>query len=118
MQGIEILSQADVAIGRSFSWLAFWITFGIIMLPVLIGSIIIALDDDEWLVSFALPLMCAVFVAPIGLLIGNAAGNPNKYETQYKVTISEEVSMIEFYKHYEIIDQDGRIFTVREKTNE
>jgi hypothetical protein len=26
--------------------------------------------------------------------------------------------MTEFYEYYEVIDQDGKIFTVREKVNE
>ena len=38
-----------------------------------------------------------------------------KYETQYKVTISDEVKMDEFCEKYEIIEQDGKIYTVRER---
>ncbi|MGM9684183.1 MAG: hypothetical protein ACI3XQ_11365 [Eubacteriales bacterium] len=37
---------------------------------------------------------------------------------KYKVTISEEVSMTEFYDKYEIIDVDGAIYTIREKDHE
>ena len=36
-------------------------------------------------------------------------------KTIYKVTIDESVSMVEFYERYEIIDQDGLIFTIIEK---
>ena len=36
-------------------------------------------------------------------------------DTKYKVTISDEVSMTEFYEKYEVIEQNGQIFTVREK---
>lgn len=39
---------------------------------------------------------------------------PLEYETHYKVTISDEVSMNEFLSKYEIIDQEGKIYTVRE----
>lgn len=34
---------------------------------------------------------------------------------EHKVTISDEVSMNEFYEKYEILDQEGKIYTVREK---
>ena len=34
---------------------------------------------------------------------------------KYKVVISEEVSITEFYEMYEIIDVDGAIYTIREK---
>ena len=37
---------------------------------------------------------------------------------KYKVVISEEVSMTEFFDKYEIIDVDGVIYTIREKENE
>ena len=31
------------------------------------------------------------------------------------MTISESVSMTEFYEQYEIIDVDGKIYTIKEK---
>ena len=34
---------------------------------------------------------------------------------QYKVTIDETVSMVKFMDKYEIIDQEGKIYTVRER---
>ena len=34
---------------------------------------------------------------------------------EYKVTISDEVSMVEFYDKYEIIDVDGEIYTIKDK---
>ena len=37
---------------------------------------------------------------------------------KYKVTVSEDVSMIEFYERYEIIDVDGKIYTIREKNDD
>ena len=33
----------------------------------------------------------------------------------YKVTISDEVNFVEFNNKYEIIDQDGLIYTIKEK---
>ena len=35
--------------------------------------------------------------------------------TQYEVTISEEVNLIEFNEKYEIIDQRGDIYVIQEK---
>lgn len=39
-------------------------------------------------------------------------------KTTYKVTIDESVSMIEFNKRYEILDQDGLIYTILPKEEE
>lgn len=38
-----------------------------------------------------------------------------KYETRYQVTVDNSVSMNEFYDKYEIIEVEGKIYTVRER---
>ena len=38
-----------------------------------------------------------------------------EYYPTYKVTISDEVSMNEFMDKYEILNQDGKIYTVKER---
>lgn len=37
-----------------------------------------------------------------------------KYETRYQVTVDDSVSMNEFQSKYEIIEVEGKIYTVRE----
>ena len=39
-----------------------------------------------------------------------------EYYPTYKVTIADEVSMNEFMDRYEILNQDGKIYTVKERT--
>jgi hypothetical protein len=71
---------------------------------------------NEWgFWSFVYPFIIAVIVSGlIGLIPANAT-LPDEYETQYKVTISDEVFMNDFLDRYEIIDQEGKIYTVRER---
>ena len=38
-----------------------------------------------------------------------------KYETRYQVTVDDSVSMNEFQSKYEIIEVEGKIYTVRER---
>lgn len=38
-----------------------------------------------------------------------------KYETRYQVTVDNSVSMNEFQDKYEIIEVEGKIYTVRER---
>lgn len=38
-----------------------------------------------------------------------------KYETRYQVTIDDSVTMNEFQSKYEIIEVEGKIYTVRER---
>lgn len=39
----------------------------------------------------------------------------DKYETHYQVTVNDSVSMNEFQDKYEIIEVEGKIYTVRER---
>ena len=39
----------------------------------------------------------------------------DKYETHYQVTVDNSVSMNEFQNKYEIIEVEGKIYTVRER---
>ena len=39
----------------------------------------------------------------------------DKYETRYQVIIDDSVSMNEFQDKYEIIEMEGKIYTVRER---
>lgn len=47
------------------------------------------------------------------VISGNLTKTTGEYE--YKVTISDEVSFVEFNEKYEIVDQDGLIYTVVER---
>lgn len=118
MTGVEILTSAQVVTETvSNIGLSAIVGCGILIICIIIG-ISIAIWDGE----------VGIFIAflALGLIVGlieftgimGITEKPMAYETQYKVTISDEVSLNDFYEHYEVIDQDGKIFTVREKTNE
>jgi hypothetical protein len=115
MAGVEILTTTEIATGVDFCEDIFW---GSIILSVIIGVIFCSVEyfKGECDVGIYWILIPATLIGVIiGFVAGMAAGEPTEYETQYKVTISDEVSMNEFLEHYEIIDQEGKIFTVRER---
>ena len=51
----------------------------------------------------------------LGTLFGISECEPTKYETRYKVTIYYDMLMNDFLEKYEIVSQDGKIYTVRER---
>ena len=118
MSGVEILASQEVVIEYAFNWVAFEIAFGIAMIIAIICGVLFACKYEEmspWL-SFSIWIIVGILMGIFdGILFGEAGRNPIKYETQYKVTISDEVKMSEFYEKYEIIEQDGKIYTVRER---
>ena len=64
---------------------------------------------DSWK-EFAILVVCVVLFIVCGYLIPE-----DKYETHYQVTVDNSVSMNEFQNKYEIIEVEGKIYTVRER---
>lgn len=116
MEGVEILNQFEVPIEHCLNWTVFWITFSIFFIGGLSEGIILWLKYG--CVFSIVPILTLLGLAGgfvIGLMFGNAAEIPTKYETHYQVIITDEVKMTEFNERYEILDQEGKIYTVREK---
>lgn len=118
MQGVEILTSMQVVTETAFNWQAFWIVSGVVAALSFIVTLLNVLEDISVLAVIVLAIVSSVAGCMGGLITCGENAFPTAYETQYKVTISEEVPMVEFNKHYEVIEQDGKIFTVREKENE
>ena len=64
---------------------------------------------DSWK-EFAILIICMVLAIVCGCLIPE-----DKYETHYQVTVDNSVSINEFQNKYEIIEVEGKIYTVRER---
>ena len=117
MTGVEILATQEVATVFGMNWNALLFTVAICGFfgAFLFGFCLIGL----W--NWWKRALCGFGVALVlTLLIGGAAyqnDKPLEYETQYKVTISDEVSMNDFLDRYEIVSQEGKIYTVRERND-
>lgn len=111
MQGLEILTSEQIGIAYSFNTVAFFIV------AIIITGIFVAIGifEGEVVQMVVGGMLFGVF---LGGVSGALLGEPTDYETQYKVTISDEISMAEFLEQYEIIDQEGKILTIKEKNNE
>lgn len=109
MNGVEILTSKQVVASTSFNWIVFII---FVIVVTIFMSIVSWIDVKDIFVGAIVGLLTGVV---IGGFLGIMFGKPTEYETQYKITISDEVKMNDFYEKYEIINQDGKIFTVREK---
>lgn len=107
MEGVEILAEKAVYFYK-LDWLLSLVVFTVIFTIGLIASI----HDNE-----------AIFLI-FGFIIGVVCGFLTLYFTatpeeidyiEYKVTVSESVSLSEFTDKYSIINQEGKIFTIKEK---
>lgn len=114
MTGVDILAVEQVATSYSFSIVTKNIIL-IIMLAFVISGIYFAIKDG---VASAFLFACLAGAAVsliIGGLVHEYTKKPIDYETRYKVLISDEVKLNDFYDKYEILEQDGKIFTVRDR---
>lgn len=105
MDGVTILSsfQAATDYNISVGWaLVIWI--GIIVICTIVCEIWLRFGGFGALLGFL-----------AGILFLGAIIQPANYETRYKVIADDSVSITEFYEKYEVIEQEGKIFTVRER---
>jgi hypothetical protein len=117
MTGVEILTIEQVATEFGFSWAGFWV--GGVLIGLIFALVFWGFAEYSYfgtgstiatvIIGFLLGMGC--FGTMIGFFVNDT---PTAYETQYKVTISDDVPMSEFLEHYEIVGQDGKIFIVRE----
>lgn len=109
MTGIEILNSFQVPIDYAFNWVA----VGVIFSMFLIGSIIGfgPFKYQDWSVLIVC-LILGLILSPLG---GWTFSEPSEFETHYEVLLSDEIPLTEFLEKYEIIKQEGKIYTIREK---
>lgn len=118
MNGIEILASEEVAIAwETWNWAGFWVGVAIFFVLGLILGFAFGMQEADFGVFLGVFLTTFLIGSAIfGPIMGSGIhGTPTEYETQYKVTISDEINFHEFTEKYEIIDQEGKIYTVRER---
>ena len=114
MEGIEILSQT--AIMENPPWFGVLIVVSIVSMFVcfVITFVTIVTDSSETVPLIFGILGCLFFVEILILGANNFFEKPTgRYE--YKALISEHVSYTEFCEKYEVVDQDGKIWIIRDK---
>ena len=110
MTGVEVLAVQEVAISYGMDFTVFYVSGAVVALII---TLIVGFGmyvDLGWY-SFAIGGLCGIILgAVMGYVLARDA-KPLEYETQYKVIIP----MNEFVERYEIISQEGRIYTVRSR---
>jgi uncharacterized protein YacL len=116
IEGVEILSQTNVYEYTASSWLILlFLTIGFI-----VGLVIAVIECINY--GFDSDVICVVvYCTLIGLGIGfigfllSIEPTDTVDHIEYKVTISDTVNFNEFTDKYEILDQEGKIYTIRER---
>ena len=116
LKGVTILNSYDVIAPEWYG-----IFFLLLLLVFVAISVIIYISrnskqkKDAFIPSFIVSIftLLGIFVS----IHGFTHLFENKYQTRYEVTISDEVNFNEFNSKYEIVTQNGLIYTIIEKTD-
>ena len=111
MTGVEILSSETIYntfIFESLNFISMILGIGFLMIFLLL---FIACPDD----SIITDMFGVLGVICITLCVFGSFTNTNSIDyIEYKVIIEDSVPMNEFLNKYEILDQEGKIYTVKE----
>ncbi len=110
MNGVEILSSETIYNTILPGWC------GALAFALMIASCI-GVGVFSTYGKFGLTITsCVLIVASVVVVALALSSNHNSVNhIEYKVTIDDSVSMNEFLDKYEILDQEGKIYTVKER---
>ena len=107
LNGVEILSQEVITVMKShYDWKIIAVTLLVTMFVY--ASVSLLFND-------VIGSILALFVVLIGICINCSIKDKVGEYIQYKVTISDDVNFIEFTERYEVLEQDDKIYTIRER---
>lgn len=109
MNGIIILNSYEILINASSIFL--YLVWGCVFTALAIALSYLFIVDNYFSISTAI---CAIAAEALAVIFFCNIPEKN-YETRYQVTIDDSVSMNEFQSKYEIIEIEGKIYTIRER---
>jgi hypothetical protein len=115
MKGVEIITSTQVVTEMTSNAVVTWVTFGVALFIMALIGVKVATKEK----SIGFFLICLVVGLVVSCMSGSIAAGittePTAYETHYKVIVDESVGLSEFTSYYEILDQEGKIYIVRER---
>ena len=110
MNGVTILNSYEILTNASSIF--FILIWGVIFTTLALGLLYLFIMNDS---DSSISIIIFAIMAGILAIILFCNIPEKKYETRYQVTADDSVSMNEFQSKYEIIEVEGKIYTVRER---
>ena len=111
LDGITLLDTGTKVVSYTWGWSWGGFIAAIFAIFLIVVSIICMIDGTTGGEIF---FFAGIFVGMLSLFIFVHA-KPAKTINTYSVIIDDSVSMIEFYDKYEVLDIQGKIFTITER---
>lgn len=119
VEGVTVLNTYDIVSSEYHDIIYPTVVFSIVAVSG-IALIIYMLLDSKRIKDAVVPfLIVVIFTLPcmVASIYRFTHLPENKYQTRYEVTISNDVNFNEFSSKYEVVKQEGLIYTVVEKTD-
>lgn len=119
LKGITILNSYDVITHEWNGTIFPAIVFSFVAVSGVVLIIEIFRNSKQRKDTFVPSFIVSIFTL-LGIFVsihGFTHLPENKYQTRYEVTISDEVNFNEFNSRYEVVKQNGLIYTIIEKTD-
>lgn len=116
MNGVEILNQTNVYCVEGKIWV-FLLLLGFGLIIGLIYAILEWHDlgfNATGIANIGIGLLFGLFLGIMGYIVTIDTTDELSH-VEYKIIVSDEVSFIDFMEKYEILDQEGQIYTVKER---
>lgn len=117
LEGIEISNQVDRYVAKDWVLNILLISLIIFIISFVICVTIASIEGNKFVFSIFLIVSILSFISFITTVSFKITScSITQYDhTEYQVTISDEVNLNEFNERYEIIEQNGKIYTIKEK---
>ena len=110
MNGVEILSSETI---YNTILPEYWLGIGLGCAIVFVFAMALCFANDR-IIAGIICMALALGLVVVGILGGTYSKTDINY-IEYKVAVDDSVSMNEFLDKYEILDQEGKIYTVKER---
>ena len=119
LKGVTILNSYDVTNPEWYGTFFPAIVFSFVAISGIALIVYIFRNSKQRKDAFVSSFIVSIFTL-LGIFVsihGFTHLPENKYQTRYEVTISDEVNFNEFNSKYEVVEQNGLIYTIVEKTD-
>ena len=119
LKGINVLNTYDIVSPEYHDTIFPAVAFSCVAVALIIIIIYILLDAKQKKDAVVPCAICGffLFITLFGSIYGFTLLPENKYQTRYEVTISNDVNFNEFNSKYQVVKQEGLIYTIVEKTD-
>lgn len=110
LDGITLLDTGTKVVSYTWGWTWNGFMMGILAILCIVISILCTIYDFGGYGAFIGGIVCIM----LSLFMFSHA-KPAKIITTYSVMIDDSVSMTEFYDKYEVLEVQGKIYTITER---